>query len=176
VVVIKIDLCPDLNRRHPSWRVLRSCKNNHTTAILYFSPYGLMIPTDVFAQTPTTPQRDRFCICCSITSDALNKFFKPDHSFETKLSSTESPRETIVSLQTNSFDLNGLYPYQEGDYAAGAMLASASNDNYYNDDQDLNSKSQVRKRLTLTSLLLSWINLIFLYDKSNGLNCRVTIG
>jgi hypothetical protein len=154
VVAIKIDLRPDLNQRHPSWRVLRSYENNHTSALLYFSPHGLMIPTDVFPQTPTTPQRDSFCICCSITSDALNKFFNPDHSSETKLSSTESPRETIVSLQTNSFDVNGLHPYHEGDYPAGAMLASGSIDNYCNDDQDLYSKSQVRKRLT--SFLPSW--------------------
>ena len=110
-----------------------------------------MIPTDVFAQTPTTPQRDRFCLCCSITSDAFNKFFYSESSSEVKLSSSESPRETIVSLQTNSFDVNGLHPYHEGIYPPDATLASASNDNYYSDDQDLYSKSQVRERLTLTS-------------------------
>ena len=56
-----------------------------------------------------------------------------------------------MSLQTNSFDVNGLHPYHEGIYPPDATLASASNDNYYSDDQDLYSKSQVRERLTLTS-------------------------
>lgn len=154
VVVTKFGLCPDHSRSHLSWchflKILQEWSHNPP---LDFSPHGPMIPTDVFAQTPTAPQRDKLCACCSITSDAFNRFFHSEPSSETKLSLSESPRETIVSLQTNSFDINGCQADHEGDYPAGAMLASASNDNYYNDDQDLYSKSQVRKRLTLTSLL-----------------------
>ena len=103
-----------------------------------FVALWIMNPTGGISQTPATPLSDKFCIFCSLTSDALARLFQypspseippPDDNISIGNSSPKVARSSDTSDQHPS--------------VPDGCLGSASIDNYFISKSELQSKSQV---------------------------------
>ena len=113
-----------------------------------------MTPSGGISQTPSTPFSDKFCIFCSLTGDALARFFQYPYSNE-----IPPPEENLSSEKslsrvagTSDGDASDQHPNADG------CLASVSIDNFFVSEPELQTKSQVDLDLFLTITKTSNIN------------------
>jgi hypothetical protein len=97
-----------------------------------------MTRTDGISQTPATPFSDKFCIFCTLTGDALARFFQ-----FTSPSDTSQPDENISSEKSLSRVAHSTDTFDHHTSAPDGCMASVSTENYFVSKSDLQSKSEV---------------------------------
>lgn len=102
------------------------------------SSYEQMTRTDGISQTPATPFSDKFCIFCTLTGDALARFFQ-----FTSPTDTSQPDENISSEKSLSRVAHSTDTFDHHTSAPDGCMASVSTENYSVSKSELQLKLEV---------------------------------
>ena len=108
-----------------------------------------MSPTGGISQTPSTPLSDKFCIFCTLTSDALARLFQYPSASEIPPPDENISSEKSLSRVAHSSDGSDQHPS-----VPDGFMASASIDNYFISKSELQTKSQVDLFLIIAAPIL----------------------